>query len=184
MIVLIVSRIEEVHKRLSLALKIWAKVKKHPEAKNWRLKIVGTGQDMSLYLHMVERDGISDVDFEGRQNPVPYYKEAAIFMMTSRSESWGLTLTEAQQMGVVPIAFDTYASLQDIIIDGEDGIVVTEGDVDGYVNRMLDLMKNEADRHSMALQAIASSHRFSQERVAERWWRLLSEMSNRNNISR
>lgn len=184
MVVLIVSRIEEVHKRLSLALKIWAKVKSYSEAQNWRLKIVGTGQDMPLYLHMVERGGIPDVEFEGRQNPVSYYKEAAIFMMTSRSESWGLTLTEAQQMGVVPIAFDTYASLRDIITDGEDGVVVAEGDVDGYVNRMLDLMRNEADRHCMAQQAIVSSHRFLQERVAESWWRLLSEMSNRNNILR
>lgn len=179
MIVLIVSRIEEVHKRLSLALKIWAKVKKNSEAKKWLLKIVGTGQDMSLYLHMVERDGISDVVFEGRQNPVPYYKEAAIFMMTSRSESWGLTLTEAQQMGVVPIAFDTYASLRDIITDGEDGIVVPEGDVEGYVNLMLYLMSRSNERQRIAEKAIVSSQRFSQEHIAMQWWRLLSEMSNK-----
>ncbi len=172
--VLIVSRIEEVHKRLSLALKIWMKVKSHPEAQSWSLKIVGTGNDMPHYLNMVKRYGIPDVVFEGRQNPIPYYKEASIFMMTSRSESWGLTLTEAQQMGVVPIAFDTYASLREIITDGHDGVVIEEGDVDGYVNRMLDLIQDHAKRQRMAEQAIVSSQRFSQEKIAEMWWNLLS----------
>lgn len=96
-------------------------------------------------------------------------------MMTSRSESWGLTLTEAQQMGVVPIAFDTYASLREIITNGQDGVVVKEGNVDVYINRMLDLMRNDAERQRMARQAIVSSQRFSQEKVAEKWWNLLSE---------
>ena len=174
-VVLIVSRIEEVHKRLSLALKIWSKVKKHTDANGWRLKIVGTGNELSMYRQMIEKEKIPNVTFEGRQNPIPYYREASIFMMTSRSESWGLTLTEAQQMGVVPIAFDTYASLREIITDGQNGVVIEEGDVDGYVNRMLDLMRNEAERQRMARQAITSSRRFSQEKVAEMWWKLLSE---------
>ena len=78
-------------------------------------------------------------------------------------------------MGVVPIAFDTYASLREIITDGQDGVVIEEGDVDGYVNRMLDLMRNDAERQRMARQAITSSRRFSQEKVAEMWWKLLSE---------
>lgn len=175
-VVLIVSRIEEVHKRLSLALKIWAKVSKHTDANGWQLKIVGTGKDMSIYRRMVEKEKILNVTFEGRQNPIPYYKEASLFMMTSRSESWGLTLTEAQQMGVVPIAFDTYASLREIITDGQDGVVIEEGDVDGYVNRMLDLIRNDAERQRMARQAITSSQRFSQDRIAGMWWKLLAEM--------
>ena len=179
-IVLIVSRIEEVHKRLTLALKIWAKVKSHPESKGWKLRIVGTGKDMPMYQRMIAHDGIPDISFEGHQAPLPYYQEASIFMMTSRSESWGLTLTEAQQMGVVPVAFDTYASLREIITDGEDGAVIEEGDVDGYVSRMLDLMQDEAKRQRMAKLAIVSSQRFSQERIAGMWWKLLSEMTAKN----
>ena len=156
-IVLIVSRIEEVHKRLSLALEIWGKVTKR------------------MYQRMIKNQKIPNVTFEGHQNPIPYYREASLFMMTSRSESWGLTLTEAQQMGVVPIAFDTYSSLREIITDGADGVVVEEGDVNGYVNRMLELMQDDSRRQRMARQAIVSSRRFSQEKIAEKWWNLLSE---------
>ena len=175
-VVLIVSRIEEVHKRLSLAIRIWAKVKKHSESKVWKLKIVGTGKDMPMYQRMITHGSIPDISFEGHQVPLPYYKEATIFMMTSRSESWGLTLTEAQQMGVVPVAFDTYASLREIITDREDGIVIEEDNVDGYVRSILDLMQDDVKRQRMARQAIESSQRFSQERIAGMWWKLLAEM--------
>lgn len=174
-VVLIVSRLDETQKRLSLALRIWAKVKKNSVADGWVMKIVGNGGDCKLYEHIIRNEDIPAVSLEGRQNPIPYYKEASIFMMTSRSESWGLTLTEAQQMGVVPIAFDTYASLREIINDGQNGVIAAEGDVDGYVRSILDLMQDDAKRQRMARQAIASSQRFSQEKVAEMWWKLMTE---------
>lgn len=175
-VVLIVSRLDETQKRLSLALRIWAKVKQNSAADGWIMKIVGHGRDRKLYERIIKNEHIPVVTLEGRQNPIPYYQEASIFMMTSRSESWGLTLTEAQQMGVVPIAFDTYASLREIITDGQDGVVIAEGDIDGYVRSMLNLMQDDAKRQRMARQAISSSQRFSQERIAGMWWKLLTEM--------
>lgn len=174
-VALIVARFDEPSKRLSLALGIWARVKQDPVAKDWALRIVGDGNDRGLYERIIHDEHIPDVSLEGRQDPIPYYNEASIFLMTSRSESWGLTLTEAQQMGVVPIAFDTYASLRDIISDDENGVVIEEGDIDSYVNRMKKLMSDKNSRQRMAKQAIASSQRFSKERIAEMWWELLSK---------
>lgn len=52
------------------------------------LRIVGHGNDRKLYEHIIRNEHIPDVTLEGRQNPVPYYKEASIFLMTSKSESW------------------------------------------------------------------------------------------------
>lgn len=176
-VVLIVSRMDETHKRISLALKIWNMVKEHPETKEWSLKLVGEGNDLTNYMKMVKRQHIPDVSFEGRQNPLPYYKEASLFMMSSSSmEAWGLTLTESQQMGVVPIAFNTYASLKDIITDGEDGVIIDEGDISTYVAAMLVLMKNRDKRLLMARNAIVNCRRFSQEKIGEKWWNLLTEI--------
>lgn len=175
-VALIVSRLDEPFKRLSLALRIWAQVKQDPISEGWVLRIVGHGNDRKLYERIIRNEHIPDVSLEGRQDPVPYYKEASIFLMTSRSESWGLTLTEAQQMGVVPIAFDTYASLREIITDGNDGVIITEGDVDGYVLRMKELMRDDALRQYMAKQAIHSSYRFSQEKIAQKWKTLFDQL--------
>lgn len=174
-LMLIVARMDEPSKRLSLALRIWALVKQDPVAKDWVLRIVGDGNDRGLYERIIRDEHIPHVSLEGRRDPIPYYKEASIFMMTSRSESWGLTLTEAQQTGVVPIAFDTYASLREIITDGEDGAIIMEGDVDSYVCRMKELMCDSDLRQKMAKQAMVSSQRFSPDRIAELWWELLTD---------
>ena len=111
--VLIVSRMKESQKRISLALKIWLEVEKSKIAENWTLKIVGEGENLQDYKNLAARMNLKNVQFMGKQNPQPFYETAAISMMTSSFEGWGLTLTESQQFGVVPLAFDSYASVKD-----------------------------------------------------------------------
>lgn len=174
--VLIVSRLDERFKKISLALQIWNRVKMSPISKDWKLKIIGHGKDESWYKDLVAKNKISDVYFLGRQNPIPYYKKASIFLMTSRSESWGLTLTEAQQMGCVPMAFDTYPTLRDIITDGEDGLVIEKDNVDTYVQKLLELMSDVKMRNKMARKGLESCKRFSQEKIVKEWWNLLNNL--------
>ena len=40
-----------------------------------------------------------------------------------------MTLLESLQMGVVPIAMNTFPAIQDILNDGENGYVVEWGDI-------------------------------------------------------
>lgn len=174
-IVLIVSRLDEVQKRLSLALEIWDEVKKHSESDGWILKIVGHGEDEDMYRRMISQMAIPDVQLLGRKASKPYYEEASIYLMTSRSEGQPLTLSEAQQFGVVPIVFDTFSSLADIVTDGKDGIVSPEGDMNAYVSALMKIMVNKELRDIMAQNAIQNSARFSQETIANDWWNMLSE---------
>lgn len=176
---LIVARLDDNTKRLSLALQIWKKVKENTVAKDWKLNIVGEGPSLRSCQRIIQEEYIPDVCFCGRQDPIEYYKEASIFLMTSRTEGWGLTLTEAQQFGVVPIAFNTYASLNDIITDEDDGLIVPEGNINEYVERLLGLIQNAEKRHRIAIQGIHDCKRFSQCKIAEKWWNLLNELKNR-----
>lgn len=168
-VVLIVARLDEKQKRISLALDIWAAVKRHPEAEGWGLRIVGHGRDGESYRRKVEREGIPDVAFLGRTAPDAEYARASVFMMTSASEGWGITLTEAQQFGVVPVAFESYESLHEIIRDGENGFVVPEEDFEGYVKRMIELMSDFELRRALAHRSVASTARFSDELIAQKW---------------
>ena len=175
-VILIVSRFDEELKRLLLALRIWQEIKLSPIANDWCLKIVGHGKDLKLYQKYIAKKKIHDVYLLGRQDPKPYYKEASIFFMTSISESWGLTLTEAQQFGVVPVAFNTYASLTDIVTDEEDGVVIREGEIEQYVNSTLELIRDTQKRQAMAIQGIHNCQRFSQDKIAKEWWYLLNNL--------
>lgn len=173
-IVLIVARLDETSKKISDALYIWEIVKQHPQSRNWILKIVGEGNDLKSYQNLVSQRAIPDVVFCGRQNPIPYYKEASLFMMTSKSESWGLTLTEAQQMGVVPIAFDTYPTIYDIITDLSNGFIIPAGNIKDYAAKLIELMSNTSYRNHIAHNGRESCKQFSSDIIVQYWWNIIT----------
>lgn len=174
--VLIVSRLEERFKRISLALKIWQLVEHSGYVPDWKLSIVGHGCDEGKYKKMVGQLRLKHVTFYGTCQPEKFYRRAAIFMMTSSSEGWGLTLTEAQQMGCVPLAFDTYLSLHDIIEDGKTGYIIPCDNMNEYACKLLKLMQNDQLRCMMARQGIESSKRFAKEKVILQWFSLIDEL--------
>ena len=176
--VLIVSRLVNYQKRILLALKIWNLVKKSEIANNWKLEIVGEGSDKELFESYAKKKKIKDVFFIGRREPKEFYEKSSLFMMTSKSEAWGLTLTEAQQFGCVPIAFNTYASLTDIITDGENGYIIPEGKIRMYAEKMLHLMKDEELRKKIAMRAIESAKRFDSKLISSKWDALFTSLIN------
>ena len=175
--VLIVARMDETFKRISIALQIWKEIEQDASLSDWRLVIVGDGQDLPQYKTYVEQNGLTRVSFEGSQPPEEYYRKASVFMLTSRNEGWGLTLTEAQQFGCVPIAFDTYATLSDIITDGENGRIIPEGERGSYRDALAFLMHDEPLRHRLAVNAISSSHRFEKKTIIAQWWELIFSLT-------
>lgn len=170
--VLVVSRLEETQKKISIALRVWQEIEKDERLQDWKLCIVGRGSDEEKYTTFAAKNHLRRMSFEGRQSPEPYYVRSSIFLMTSSTEGWGLTLTEAQQYGCVPLAFDTYASVHDIIQDGKNGYVVPAYDIARYVERVKELMLNAEKRVRMATNAVESSRRFEKRAIAAQWHEL------------
>ena len=170
-VVVIVSRMKDLQKRISLALKIWKRVESASE--EWRLQVIGEGEDLPAYKKMAKALNLHRVEFLGRKDPRPYYAKASIGMMTSSFEGWGLTLTESQQHGVVPLAFDSYASAKDIITDGENGFLIPYGNQKLYAERLLELMQNTSRREAMAKAALQSAERFEMQKIVPQWKELL-----------
>lgn len=174
--VLIVSRLEETQKKISIAIKIWAEIEKDQNYKKWKLKIVGDGPDAKKYEEMVKQLHLKRIEFCGHQkNTKKYYQDSQIFLMTSAFEGWGLTLTEAQQMGCIPIAFDTYSSLHDIIENGKNGFIIKKNNVRDYVNKIKLLMRNSDLRKEMSEFSVESSKRFSLQHTIKLWESLISK---------
>ena len=174
--VIIVSRLEEKQKRISMALRIWKQIESNLDFQDWALRIIGTGSDASKYKKFVQKNNLKRVTFEGRKKPEPYYQKASIFMMTSSFEGWGLTLTEAQQYGVIPIAFNSYASIYDIIADEYNGYIIPDRDIELYVKRLTLLMSNYDLRCQMAQKCIESSKRFENQYICNQWVALFKQL--------
>lgn len=178
--VLIVSRLEERAKRLSRALRIWRSIEREVGFEDWKLTIVGTGPDAEYYKAMASRLGLRRVSFEGRQEDLlPYYRRASVFLMTSAYEGWGLTLTESQQMGVVPVVYKSYRSVTDIIDDGINGVLVRDGDQASYIRGLKALMADTDRRCKMAAHAISSSHRFETGTIVRRLLDIIAQDDSR-----
>lgn len=164
-IVLIVARLYEAQKRLSIALDIWKEVES--QNPDWKLIIVGDGEDRRLYEEHCRKNNIQNVEFAGRTNPLPYYMKASIFMMTSKNEGWPLTLLEAMQTGVVPIVMDSFAALHDIIQDGSNGYIVKYNDKKEFGNRLISLINNKNLRLKMSQEGLHSCTQYSIDNIGK-----------------
>jgi glycosyltransferase involved in cell wall biosynthesis len=181
--VLIVSRFEEKQKKLLRALKIWHKIERDKELSDWKLVIVGFGIWEERYKKYAVKLQLKNVSFEGGpKDPLPYYKRASIFMMTSAYEGLGLVLLESQQMGVVPMAFDSFASLHDVIEDGHNGLIIPNADLDAYAERLIWLMKNKNKREEMARNAVESCRINSSENIVGQWVDLFHAVLSKDNL--
>ena len=171
--ILVVSRLMDWQKRISLSIKAWEKLSKEQSMQDWKMQIVGDGEDMASYKEYVAKHNIERISFEGQQSPEPYYCDAKIFLMTSKTEGWGLTLTESLQRGVVPIAFDTSTAFHDIIEDGENGFIVKEGDMKTFLEHIRILATKPTVWQEMAQKAIESAKNFSLEEISKKWEKVI-----------
>lgn len=167
--VLVVARLSEYHKRISLVLEAWRAISRRAEAAGWRLEIVGDGPDAPRYKQFVEEKGLKNVIFHGSRDPEPCYAKASLFLLTSSAEGWGLTLTESLQRGVVPVVMESSPVFREILEDGRTGYLVRNGDIAGFVDKVLSLMRDEALRRGMAANCLRRASLFTADRALDRW---------------
>ena len=173
-VILVCSRMDEYQKRISLVLKAWKILGKNDVAKDWTLKIIGTGPNLGDYKSYAKKHNLQRVTFDGRQNPEPYYDEASIFLMTSCGiEGWGLTITESLQKGVVPVVMNTCPVYRDIIDHGYNGYLTDKSNIKSFVNHILLLMNDERRRHVMQTNALNSAGRFTLDKTMEKWDKII-----------
>lgn len=176
-IVLVVARMSEFHKRIFIVLKTWKHLILKFGLTNWELKIVGDGPDLDRYKSYVKKENLKGILFTGQQTPEPYYKEAAIFLMTSSAEGWGLTLTESLQRGVVPIIMNSSPVFSEIIEDGISGILVKNNDITSFRKVLFNLITNVERRKQMSRNALKKSEQFKLETTIEKWENLLNSLA-------
>lgn len=177
-IVLMVTRLEERMKRVTLALRIWSEIEKTKRFENWSFQLVGFGDDEQYILEYAKRLKLKQFEFFGRSNhPESFYLKSKIFLMTSNEwEGFGLTLIESSLFGCVPMAFDSYASLHDILEDGRNGIIVPNNDVKFYSQKLARLMSDDEERIRLARNAMENSQRFKSEEIGNKWEVMLKEV--------
>jgi len=175
-IVLIIARFEEQVKNIKGAIDIWADYEMVSEDHSWQLVIGGYGEDYEQVLAYAKRLKLSRCAFIGKvENPVSLYQRASIYMMTSRYEGYPMTILEAMQNGCVPIAYDTFTPIHDMIDDRRSGVIIPPYREKDYVNALLTLTEDKERRIKMATNAY---HKVKQENsietIGQQWIQLFN----------
>lgn len=177
--IIYLGRIDYTQKRVYRVIDTWARLEsKFPE---WKLTIVGDGTERKNIERQVAGYGLKRVLFEGFQQPKPYYERASILLLTSEYEGFPLVLAECMSFGVIPVVYDSYSAVRDIIDDGKDGIVIpyhSEGYcADEAATLIAGIMEDEAQREKMARTAVAKSKEYSLERIYEEWMETFKKLN-------
>ena len=152
-------------KGFDLLLQAWAMI----NTEGWTLRIAGSGDPMKNLPANVVTGLSADI--------IEEYRNAAFLVMSSRYEGLPMVLLEAQAAGLPVVSFACKCGPRDVITDGEDGILVPEGDIEGLANGMKRLMDDEDLRHKMGAAAFRNSERYDKERIMKQWEKLFRELS-------
>lgn len=174
--IIYVGRLDFVQKRVYRVIDTWNYLEER--FSDWRLTIVGDGEDRENLENHVKYLGLKRVSFEGFQKPIDYYKRASILLLTSDFEGFPLVLAECMSFGVIPAVYNSYSAVCDIIDDGKDGIVLPNHK-NGYqaekaAGMIVNIMKDDGKREQMALAAIKKSKEYSVEKIYSEWERVFN----------
>lgn len=99
---------------------------------------------------------------------------AAVHLMPSAKEGWGLAVVEAGLHGVPTIGYASSDGLRDSVIDGRTGLLAdSEG---GFITALAGLLDAPERRHELGDAARERSHNFSWNLTGEAWKSLLGKV--------
>ena len=107
-----------------------------------KLLLLGEGRDEEKLRFLANESGVSDkVEFLGfRKNPYPVIRRSTVFVLPSRYEGFPNGLAEAMALGVPCIATRCMTGPEELITDGENGLLVPVENPDamaGAIDRIL-----------------------------------------------
>jgi len=162
-------------KGFDLLIASWSIVaRKHP---TWTLRIYGDGARNELQQIIDKYQLNQNCILEHTvSNIADQYCASSIFVLSSRYEGFGMVITEAMACGVPPVSFACPCGPRDIIKDGEDGLLVENGNIEQLAEKICYLIENEEIRKEMGRKARINVERFKMENIAKQWDELFRKL--------
>lgn len=175
--VVMVARLSP-EKQQDQLLKAWPQVlAKVPNAKLDFWGYANDNFDKTLQKIVKDEKLEDSVTFHGyTNNPNAVYNDAQLLILPSRAEGLPLSLVEAQSHGLPIVANDIKYGPADVVIDGQDGLLTTNGDIDGLAEAIISLLTDQQKLAQFSENAYQDSERYSEANVMKLWNELVNDM--------
>lgn len=146
-----------------------------PDHPDWRWMILGEGEDRPILERRIHEANLDNrLVLKGRVDDMDsYYRQSAMFVMTSRFEGLPMVLLEAKAHRLPLISFDCPTGPSEIIEDGINGTVVPLRDTDAMATAINKLIDDRAKRIEYSAMSGSNAERYDMATVLDGWRRLL-----------
>ena len=123
------------------------------EHSDWKVIFAGNGE-IANAMKIVECCGIQNqVEFLGwvtDKDKEKVFQEASIYCLASDGEGFPMGVLDAWAYGI-PCVVTPVGGIPDIVVDGENGLVFSIGDVDGLANKLRMIISDRTLRKNIVL---------------------------------
>ena len=157
----------------------WEIVHKSGKYNDWRLDIFGQGEWKEMLQGMIDERELNGSAFINKptKNIGKEYAESAMLVMSSNYEGFPMVMIEAMACGLPVVAFDFKCGPKDIISDGENGLIIRNGDIKALAEGMMRLMEDTENRKRMSLNARKIVDTYSEKAVMDKWIGLFNNLT-------
>lgn len=156
-------------KGFNLLIKVWKEFSMS-NIDNWELVMLAAGADRKKIEQIINKEALKNIRIDNPTTEIyKYYEESAILIMTSIYEGFPLVLAEAMSRGCVPIAFDSFCSVHDIITDGNNGILIPPFNIKEYSCSLSNIVNDKELWKKMSFSALNTSKKFYLENIGKQW---------------
>lgn len=149
-------------KQLDLLIDVFKQLK----GDQYRLLLVGNGeQEKQLRASAADDDRILFQPFRNQSEMPLVYRLGDVFVLPSKSETWGLAVNESMACCRPAIISDACGCAPELILQGETGLVFNSTDADDLLKQMQYFNTTEKAR-KMGEQSLMYIKHFTLERIA------------------
>lgn len=98
-----------------------------------------------------------------------HYAKASIYLITSESESFSMTMVEALSFGVPVISYSNLVGPAEIIKSGKNGYLVTQDNYAEMAELIIQILQQDDMMEKLSKGALESAFDFRDEQVLQKW---------------
>ena len=154
----------------------------------WEIAIAGSGtdEDMKNFYDLIDYFHVADkLIYQGPlkdQALRDHYRNASIFVSTSRWEGMPLVIGEAMASGLPIVAMENTGS-REYLGNNDYGLLTKAQDVPDFVDNLKKMMSQPALRHHYAHQSLERASHFSPETIVSQWMPIIEHQPTRVSVT-